>query len=523
MLSLRNATSWLSDLLFGEASDKYVTPETAIKYPPIWYAVSKISGHIGQLPLTLYRRSADGRGAEPASNHPVYKLLKVSPNSWQTPVVFKQTMQAHALLWGNAYAFIRKEGNRPVELIPLYPGRTAPELQQGIKTYVHLPHNGDDAIMQYRQPDERGGYITFQDYEIYHLPGLGFDGYAGKSLWKVASDSWDIGLQSDQRIRFGFKKGFKAAMLLEAPVEAFRTPEEAKQFIDNFNAYHSGSENADKAGLLTRGIKANVTQMNSQESQMVEHRRYQRQDAALWFLLESILGDDSSVSYNSLEQKNLAYLSNCLMPWLVKWEEEVNRKLLSTQSNLYYAKFNTAALLRADYKTTIESLGIAITQRIMSPNEARQKLDMNPYDGGDEFANPAITPGPAGGESEDDEDNELEDEAQPEEESPQDRIVRERIAHMIGVEAKRVVMLTSNSNFLDAIDKFYGKWIDTFGCVLREAGVNAEMAVEHCEQSKQMLFECADRATTNDQLREHVESCVKDWKDRSGELLCQRA
>jgi HK97 family phage portal protein len=513
MISIRNAANWLSELLVGEASDRYVTPETAIKYPPIWYAVSKISGHIGQLPLVLHRRLPNGRGAEPAASHPVYKLLKVSPNGWQTPVVFKQLMQAHALLWGNAYAFIRRDATgKPVELIPLYPGRTAPDLQRGVKRYIHLPHNEDDPIVQHKDREE-SSYISLRDDEVFHLPGLGFDGYAGKSLWKVASDSWDIGLQSDQRIRFGFKKGFKAAMLLEAPVEAFRTPEEARKFIDDFNAFHSGSENADKAGLLTRGIKANVTQMNSQESQMVEHRRYQRQDVALWFLLESILGDDSSVSYNSLEQKNLAYLSNCLMPWLVKWEEEVNRKLLSMQSNLYYAKFNTAALLRADYKTTIESLGIAITQRIMSPNEARNKLDMNPYDGGDEFANPAITPGAAGANSEEEDDSE---------EQPQDRVIRERVAHMIGVEAKRVVMLTSNSNFLDAIDKFYGKWPDTFGQVLCEAGVPREIAAEHCEQSRQMLLECADRAITASELKTHVSACVENWKERAKELLCLR-
>jgi HK97 family phage portal protein len=515
MLSLTNAASWLSDLIFGESSDKYVTPDSAIKYPPIWYAVSKISGHVGQLPLVLHRRLPDGRGVEVATNHPAYRLLKVAPNSWQTPVVFKQTMQAHALLWGNAYAYIATKNGRPSELIPLYPGRTAPDVQEGVKLYIHLPHNSDDPILQHETASQSSQYLTLRDDQVIHIPGLGFDGYAGKSLWKVASDSWDIGLQSDRRIQFGFKKGFKAAMLLEAPPEAFKKPEDAKEFIDDFNAYHSGSENADKAGLLTRGIKANVTQMNSQESQMVEHRRYQRQDAALWFLLESILGDDSSVSYNSLEQKNLAYLSNCLMPWLVKWEEECNRKLLSTQSNLYYTKFNTAALLRADYKTTIESLGIAITQRIMSPNEARQKLDMNPYDGGDEYANPAITPG-QGGQNQDVEEPELD-----EEESPQDRVIRERVAHMIGVESKRVVMYATADNFCNAIDEFYARWVNTFGEVIQKAGVPRELADEYCEQSRQMLLACADQATTTEELKKRVSDCVCNWKDRAGELLCQ--
>jgi HK97 family phage portal protein len=375
----------------------------------------------------------------------------------------------------------------------------------------------DDPINEYEQKRDKGNYMVLTDDQVFHIPGLGFDGYAGKSLWRVASDSWDIGLQSDNRIRSGFKKGFKAAMLLEAPVEAFRKEGEAKQFIDDFNAYHSGSENADKAGLLTRGIKANVTNLNSQEAQMVEHRRYQRQDVALWFLLESILGDDSSVSYNSLEQKNLAYLSNCLMRWLVKWEEECNKKLLATQSNLYYFKFNTAALLRADFKTTMESLGLGITHRIYNPNEARQKLDMNPYDGGDEYANPAISPGAPGSEAEDVDD----DPASPDED-PQDRILREQVRNMIGVEAKRVIAHTAKDNFCDSIDKFYAGWWTKLSFALGGGQVADELAVEHCETSRNLLLDCADRAKTKQELREVVAECVKDWEERAGEMLCEK-
>jgi HK97 family phage portal protein len=424
-------------------------------------------------------------------------------------------MQAHSLLWGNAYAYIRRENGRIVELLPLYPGRTAPELKGGVKRFMHLP-NDDDPINLYESKREHGNYIVLDDDQVFHIPGLGFDGYAGKALWKVASDSWDIGLQSDQRIRFGFKKGFKAAMLLEAPTEAFRSADDAKQFIDDFNAYHSGSENADKAGLLTRGIKANVTQMNSQESQMVEHRRYQRQDAALWFLLESILGDDSSVSYNSLEQKNLAYLSNCLMPWLVKWEEECNRKLLAQQSSLYYTKFNTAALLRADYKTTIESLGIAITQRILNPNEARAKLDMNPYDGGDEYANPAITPGAPGAEAEDEEtDPVAEDEAQ-------SRLKSQQIRTMINVEMNRVIAHTAKDDFCGAIDDFYSGWKDKLAFVFGGDSLASDLADHHCEESRQMLLDCAGIATTKQELREIVTKCVANWQERGEVVLCVR-
>jgi len=517
--TVRNITNWLAEALIGSSDKKYVTPHNALSYPPIWYAVNKICGHVGQLPLTLHRRL--DRGADVARAHPAYKLLRERPNAWQTPAVFKELMQCHCLLWGNAYAWIRKEGGRPVELVPLYPGRTAPELVRGTKQYLHLVENGDEYIAQWKQPSE-GSYIVLQEDEVFHLPGLGFNGYAGESLWKVASDSWRIGLASDDRIKQGFENGFKAAMLLEAPPEAFRKEEDAREFITEFNKYHSGSENADRAGLLTRGIKANVMQMNSQEAEMVEHRRYQRQDVALWFLLESILGDDSSVSYNSLEQKNLAYLSNCLMRWLVKWEEEANRKLLATNSNLYYFKYNTAALLRSDYRTTVESLGVAITHRMINPNEAREKLDLNPYEGGDAFENPAITPGQATMEENDDADEMEESQTDTEDDDTsnesdevesRNRVVMARLDHLLGVERKRVQQCATQKNFVAAIDRFYEGWAKTLAKAVEDFGGDADYAAEVCDKHKQALLGCADTVTTDEELKAAVSAEIKGWED----------
>ena len=517
--TVRNITNWLAEALIGSSDKKYVTPHNALSYPPIWYAVNKICGHVGQLPLTLHRRL--DRGAEVARAHPAYKLLRERPNAWQTPAVFKELMQCHCLLWGNAYAWIRKEGGRPVELVPLYPGRTAPELVRGTKQYLHLVENGDEYIAQWKQPSE-GSYIVLQEDEVFHLPGLGFNGYAGESLWKVASDSWRIGLASDDRIKQGFENGFKAAMLLEAPPEAFRKEEDAREFITEFNKYHSGSENADRAGLLTRGIKANVMQMNSQEAEMVEHRRYQRQDVALWFLLESILGDDSSVSYNSLEQKNLAYLSNCLMRWLVKWEEEANRKLLATNSNLYYFKYNTAALLRSDYRTTVESLGVAITHRMINPNEAREKLDLNPYEGGDAFENPAITPGQATMEENDDADEMEEPETDTEDDdaeaSVQQRVIRSELEHLMGIEKKQVLQCCKKKSFADAVSSHYDKWHKTMCRAVNRFGGDEEAAKQMCWKHKESVLACADFATDAESLTELVEDVMQTWEQDCADL-----
>lgn len=527
MFNFKNISNWLAEMLVGTAGGKYVTPSEAIKYPAIWNAVNRISKHVGYLPLVCYRRLDNG-GSEPAIGTAPYRLLESAPNSWQSPVIFKEVMQAHCLLWGNAYAYIVRKNNRPVEMIPLYPGRTAPDLVQGEKLYLHLPDTADDPILKYRKPNSEN-YIVFEDSDIIHIQGFGFDGFAGVSVWKIASDSWSIGLESDNRIRSGFKNGFKAAMLLEAPPEAFRKEEDARQFINDFNEYHSGSDNADKAGLLTRGIKANVMQMNSQEAQMIEHRRYQKQDAALWFLLESMLGDGESSSYNSPEQKNLLYLQNCLMGWLVKWEQELNRKLLSVSSDRYYFKFQVQELLRADHKTQVETFALGINSRIYSPNEARAKMDMNPYDGGDEYANPAITPGNPGNQQEDDspsEDEESPDDAEEDAQedegdtNAQSKAIQTVMAHMIEVECKRLEKHAKKDNPVEAIEKFYEKWSVTLANALERVGGSRFLAETHCSTSKELLGS-AFMENQQEDAPTIVARCIEDWDLRAIEYGCK--
>ncbi|MCA9130905.1 MAG: phage portal protein, partial [Planctomycetales bacterium] len=246
------------------------------------------------------------------------------------------------------------------------------------------------------------------------------------------------------------------------------------------------------------------------DAEMTDNRKFQRQDAALWLGLEQILGDDSSVSYNSLEQKNLAYLMNCLNRWLVRWEEELAYKLLSTlefQNDSHYIKFNSAALLRSDHKTTVESLSLAINSTIMSPNEAREKLDMLPYDGGDTHQNPAITPGGSAMET----DTVVVDTG--------NAAVVARLQHLIGVEARRVEQAASKGrNYVGWVDAFYAdNWEPKLANWFEELGIDRDAASTYCRESKRRLLDVCDYST-NDTLASNISKCVSTWKNRANTI-----
>lgn len=471
-MAFSRPVQWLIEALNGGNSSVTVNANTAIKNAGIWYGVNKISGNVGTLGTDLLQVRDGYR--DKAMNHPAYGLLKYKPNYYQTPITFKQALTYHAIIWGNGRAYIHREGNR-TQLLPFMPDRTVTGLVDGAKWHATLlcqdssVSNIDDLLCQMEEQPRRT--IMLPDTDVLHIQGFGH-GVCGMSLFDVAKYSLEASLGADKRTARQMAKGFAGKVMLEAPAGSpyFRDQEKANEFLQDFRKQHDTDGDGEQVGLLREGVTANAINMSNTEAQFVQSKLYQRQDAAMWLMLETILGDNSSVSYNSEEQKQLAYLKNALMPWLVRWEQELACKLLTTaeQQQGYYWKFNTAALLRPDFATTVDTLCKGIAHRLWNPNEARGKLDMNPYEGGDEYENPAITPGSPGT-------------------TPDTAAMAKRLQHMLGIEQKRINQFIERGDSLDHIDGWYESWVDKLGQVVEELGGEWQTAQNHCVRSLNYL------------------------------------
>lgn len=530
-----NPLKWLFDWAreWGGESDSgvVVNGKTAMRYAPVWYAVNKIAGNLSQLPLCVHERVGE-HGRRRAASHPAYRLLKKRPNKLMSATLFKETLQFHALIHGNGRAWIGRDlRGDPVELIPLLPDRTKTCLINGEKWHV------TEIVTTDGKPGEKR---WLRDRDVLHIAGLGYDGITGYALHEFAKNSLGLGLSTEKHINRYFKKDSAPGLILEAPAGMFRDEDEARQFLHQFNAAHEGLDNAHRTALLREGIKANKLGMSGRDAQWLEQRRFQRQEVALWFLLEAILGDDSSVSYNSLEQKNLAYLINCLNRWLVKWEEECDEKLLRERekaTDSHYCKFITGALLRSDTLQTLQAGQIGVASRILNPNEVRAWLEMEPYEGGDEYANPAITPGESGegrvesGEGDDD-GTPPASRSLP---SPaaergrgrgaverQKELIVGRLAELATVEQSRVrAAVARGGNFVSWCDKFYQAWPATLGRAIQGVGGAEWMAGEFAADSQAELLNAAGRATDAAGLAAEVDQLLSTWPARVAALAQQ--
>lgn len=503
-----------------DVSSKRVSVKDTLGIPPAWYAHNKLVGDFGRLPIDVKR--VEGEGAVSDLEHDGYRLLREQPNAIQAPTTFKEMMLSHALLNGNGRAAIVRSRGGISEIIPMLPEKTWTLIYEGEKWHVYKPDDQSKKELFDTWDTDKNGYLVFNDADVLHLPGFSYDGVDGLGLLDLANLTLGTSLEAIRFQNQQTRKGFRGKLLLEAPVGAFRRQEDAKDFIDAFNSTESGSENAGKAGLLREGIKANAVSMSNNDAQFVELQKFNRQDIGMLFGLEGMPGDGESTSYNSLEQKQLAYLA-ALDRWLVKFEEQCDMKLRTFQEKrqrAVYFKFNRGALLRTDLATTFEAFSKAIQNRIMNPNECRAKLDLNPYLGGDEFINPAIQQS-TGEASPDEIEDTPEDDAEDASEDSQamnNRAAEQMLRDLIKTEGNNAINAAGKAQFVAWIGKNYAKWQSKLADKIEAIGLDRDLARIHCEESTQKLAELAAKYGQKD-LQNAVENEVKSWGNRVFNLL----
>lgn len=508
-----------------DVSSRRVGIKEALGVPPAFFAHNKLTGDFARLPIDVKR--VVGEGAKNDLLHDGYRLLRKRPNKIQSPTVFKQQLLSHAIMRGNGRAAIIRNGNGIDELIPMMPEQTWTLIYQGEKYHAYKPEDQTKTELFDTFDTDKNGYIVFHDDDVLHISGFSWNGVDGLGLLDLANLVFSTSSEAGRFQNNQTKKGFRGKLMLEAPPQVFRKESDAKEFIDQFNASELGSDNAGKAGLLREGIKANAISMSNNDAQFVELQKYNRSDVGMLFGLEGMPGDGETDSYNSREQTQIAYLQ-CLDRWLVQFEEQCDMKLLTpTESRLNraYFKFNTGAILRTALKETVDAFSVAVSSRIMNPNECRAKLDLNPYEGGDEFINPNIqSAGEASpGESEDDPADTEEDanEDPPPAPSNNARAIEETLRSMIRREATNAINASGKGQFGAWIGKNYAKWESKLADKLEAIGLDRDLARVHCQESTLELAELAAKYGPKD-LKQAVENTVKAWENRVFTLKGQK-
>lgn len=358
----------------SSSSGVNVTAETALQASAVYGCVTVIAGTVSTLPLHVYRRLTGG-GRERAPEHPLYGLLHDAPNDLLTSCEWREMMQAHLCLRGNAYAEIVRDGAGIVRALePIHPDRVSIFQRAGRVTYS--------------VQDSSGPQKTHTPETLIHIRGMGPDGLVGYSPISLARNSIGLAIATENHGAKLFANGARPSGVLETP--AAMTEAALKALREHWNSVHSGQDNASKMAILSQGMKYSGVSMSNEDAQFLETRKFQIPEIARIFRVPlHKIQDMSGATFSNIEHQAIEFVTDCIRPWVVKWEQRLNVALLTpSERQNYFVEFSLDALMRGDTTSRFNSYKVGREGGWLSSNDIRDLENMNRIDGGDTYMQP---------------------------------------------------------------------------------------------------------------------------------------
>ena len=345
----------------GSLAGETVTERTAITTTAVWGAVNLLAGAVGQLPVEIFQRDGSKRVALPG--HTLSLMLK-SPNDLMTSQVFTETMVTNLMLWGNAFALIVRDGNaRPLELLPMPSEITHLERINGVTKVVLQSSNG-----QFR----------FNPIDVLYMPGLTFDGIMGLSPVRTTAQTVAISLAAETFASSFYGNGATLGGILEHP--GVMGEEAMVRFRESWEKMYAGRGNANKTAILEEGMTFNQIGVEPDKAQFLETRQFQIAEVARIFgVPPHMLADLSKATFSNIEQQTISFVTYSLNRWIVRFEQEYNRKIFrEDEKQTHFVKINLKGLLRGDNESRTNGYVKGTTNGWLSINDVRALEDLNP-------------------------------------------------------------------------------------------------------------------------------------------------
>ena len=362
--SLSGLFSWLG--AEPTASGEQVSDQSALQHLDVYAAIRVIAESCASLPLHLMERLASGRRI--AVDAEIYDLLTMEANPEMSAHTFKETMFGCLAAAGNCYAQIQWENGKPIALWPLHPRRTSP---------IRLA----DGSLAYKTTD---GMTTGSRYvlpeDIIHVPLFGWDGLKGLSPIDQARQAIGAAIAAEKYSARWFGNGARPSGIMTLKAGTNMDPKSRAEIKDSWQR-EQGGVNQNKMAFIPGDWTYTKIGLSPNESQFLETRAFSRtQIAALFRLPPHYLGDTSRMSNNSTEQQSLSFVVDTLTPYLVKFENELNRKLLpkaGRNSGRFYYRFDVTERLRGDFKSTQDGYAVQKQWGLKTTNEIRADMGLS--------------------------------------------------------------------------------------------------------------------------------------------------
>lgn len=331
-----------------------VQPPSIATIPAVVRATQLISGDIGRLPF----RVVDSSGRTVESN--VADLLNRDASRWQSGYEFRRFITNSALTSGNGMALIRRDSSGQVaELQPIPDGTVSAEITADGVTYtVGNVELSADQILHvgcYPDPMRPAWFVSPLD--------------ACSSAMSLAADE-------DAAHASLVRTGSTGKIAISHP--GAMSDQTVQAIRDSWMTMHANADGASRPLILREGMKAEkISQETS--STMLDSRRFSIQEIARAFgIPPEMLFQQGGGALASQAETARAYADGAISQWVTAWESEITRKLLPPGLR---ARFDTEILVRGSLRDAGMSYSKLVLAGVMSPNDARLRLGLDPVEG----------------------------------------------------------------------------------------------------------------------------------------------
>lgn len=337
-----------------------------------------IAEGIAMLPWKVHQQR--GREILPAIGHPLYDKLSIAPNPLQTAFEFQETLGLHLAFCGNAFIWTPTVSRRIDAMYLLEP------------KWVTVKYRWPD-LPTYDVRLEDGRSLTLTSADVWHIRGPSWSSYMGMEFMSLAQQALGLSMAIEEGQAKLQSQGVKMPGYLS--VEGTLTDDQHKKLTKWIGENHAGAENSGRPMVLDKAAKWLSVAMSNVDAQVLEQRKFAVEEVCRFMrVLPIMVGHaDKTATYASSEQMFLAHAMYTSGPWARRLEQSADKRLLSPEERAqgYYTKLNEKAMLRMTAKDQADYLLKLCGGPIMTRNEGREVLDMNPREGLDEPLAPANT------------------------------------------------------------------------------------------------------------------------------------
>ena len=355
-----------------------VDSESAIRMSTVYSCVRLLADTVSSLPVGAYVRR--GRNRLPYSTiYGEQPTWVTRPNPETTRLEFYEQIVTSFKLEGNAYILtVRDDMGDVQELYVLDP----------IGVRIERPRAGEPLIYYVKIRDTQGVYEErLTDKELLHIPDFRLPGQRyGLSPITACRTTLGAAMAADVYAASYFGNAANPGGVIEVPGEL--TEEQAADIGRDWNLTHTGPYRAGKIGILSGGASFQPLQINAQDAQLLDTRRFSVEEIARIFRVPlSLLGHPvaGAMSFASVEAQNLSFVQHSLRPILERIEQSLSTLLPEPDG---FIRFNLDALLRGTTIERYDAYTKGLREGFLSLNDVHAYEDMPPIESGDQYRVP---------------------------------------------------------------------------------------------------------------------------------------